>query len=125
MPREYGRNRRVADLIQRELAMLLERERSGKDAAMLTISKVDVSPDLKNAKIYVTSLDEVANESSLIKELNHNSPAFRHHLANSLKLRGVPSIKFFYDHNLERANRVTSLLDQISQEDAAPDDQSH
>ena len=56
MPREYGRNRRVADLVQRELAVCIQREMSDTALKFITVSDVDVSPDLVNARVYVTSL---------------------------------------------------------------------
>ncbi len=117
MAKEFGRNRRVADLIQRELANLLERDRDGSESGMLTISRVDVSPDLKNAKVFVTCFGGDNSKIDLVAELTENAWHFRQHLAHSLKLRGVPKLKFIYDSNLERANRVTALIDGFKHEE--------
>ena len=58
MPREFGRNQRVAGFIKQELATLIQRAFPLNDYGMITVTEVDVSPDLKNAKIYVTTLGD-------------------------------------------------------------------
>lgn len=117
MAKEFGRNRRVADLIQRELANLMERERDDSEFSLLTISNVDVSPDLKNAKVFVTCLAGENKDTEPVSALSEKAWHFRQHLARSLNMRGVPKLKFIYDHNLERANRVTALIDSLKSEE--------
>lgn len=120
MPKEYGRNARVADLIQRELAGLMERDRMDNSSALVTISNVDVSPDLKNAKVFVTCLDSESNKE-LLAELKENAGHYRHHLSKQLNMRGVPKLSFVYDHALEKANRLTAIIDTLSNEDSNKD----
>lgn len=122
MPREYGRNRRVADLVQRELAVLLQRERSGSGGSLLTVSGADVSPDLAQARIYVTTLGADADQQRLVRELNQQAGHYRHALARNLKLRSVPRLTFVYDHSVERGARLSSLIDSLHADpDAAAD----
>ncbi len=116
MPKEFARSTRVADLIQRELAGLMERDRDGSETGLITISNVDVSPDLKNAKIYVTRLGEDP-ATDFMKDLSDNAGHYRHHLAKQLNMRGVPKLHFVYDHKLERANRLTALIDSLSNDE--------
>ena len=70
MAREFGRNQRVADLLQREVALLLQKEVSIKEAGLITISFVDVSPDLRNASIYFTCLQPTCTEEAIVDLLN-------------------------------------------------------
>lgn len=117
MPRDYPRSRRVGDLIQRELAQIIQRESLGQPheqaARLITVAKADVSPDLANAKIYVTSLDESVDRKSLLKGLNDQAGHYRHCLAQVLTMRGVPRLKFVYDESQERGARLTRLIDSL------------
>lgn len=113
MPREFPRHRRVAELIQHEIAVLIQRDFSDPGAALITVSSVDVSPDLRNAKIFVTALGDAAQRPKLIKHLNEQAGHFRHGLGEVLRLRTVPHLKFAYDETLERGNRISELLDSV------------
>lgn len=113
MPREFPRHRRVAELIQHEIAVLIQRDFSDPGAALITVSSVDVSPDLRNAKVFVTALGDASQRSQLIKHLNQQAGHFRHCLSEVLRLRTVPHLKFAYDETLERGNRINELLDSV------------
>ena len=114
MPRQYGRNRRVADLIQREMAGLLQREMTDPQLGLITVSAVDVSPDLKNAKIYVTAMGGDHEPEKLIRTLNEMNRHYRHELARVLILRSVPSLRFEYDESIQRGKRLSDLIDSLS-----------
>lgn len=113
MPREFGRNKRVADLVQRELAGMIQREQDVPGLQLVTVSAVDISPDLSNAKIFVTSLEQSADRSRLIDTLNGLAGHFRHLLSKKLSLRIVPKLKFVYDHSVERGTYMSALIDSL------------
>jgi len=117
MPRDYPRNRRVSDLIQRELAQIIQHESLGKpheqSVRLITVAKADVSPDLANAKIYVTTLDESVDRATLVKGLNDQAGHYRHCLAQVLTMRSVPRLKFIYDEAQERGARLSRLIDSL------------
>jgi ribosome-binding factor A len=113
MARQYGRNRRVADLIQRELAVLVQRELVDSHLGLVTISAVDVSPDLKNARIYVTCLGEGQTPENLIHVLDELSGHYRHEMARTLSLRSVPRLKFVYDESIQRGKHLSDLIDSL------------
>ncbi len=117
MAKEYSRNRRVGDLVQRELAVLVQRYTSDKNMGIVTISATDVSPDLKNAKIFVTCLGNKIDKDLIITALNENAGQFRHALSKLLVLRVTPKLCFKFDHALERANKMTSLIDSLHLDD--------
>lgn len=116
MPKEFSRSKRVGELIQRELAGLIQRQLHETSLGMVTISTTDVSPDLKNATIYVTCLGNTANTDQVIAILNEHIGQFRHVLSKLLTMRSVPRIRFEYDHALERANKLTALIDSLHAE---------
>ncbi|MBI2994881.1 MAG: 30S ribosome-binding factor RbfA [Gammaproteobacteria bacterium] len=114
MPREYGRNRRVADLVQREVADLVQRELDQQRTGMITISEVDVSPDLSIAKIYFSCLDPATDRRPLVNELNNLAGHFRHVLGRRLRMRTVPRLQFVFDQSVERGSRLSSLIDSLN-----------
>jgi ribosome-binding factor A len=113
-----GSNRklRVAEGIKRAVSDVLNND---KVLAHLTadqsytITKVDVSPDLRNIKIYVVPFG-AANSDDYILILNNNAALVRKFLLAKLDLRHAPVLKFIYDHSFDDAKRINSLLDQIS-----------
>ena len=114
MPKEFGRNRRVAQFIKEELAVFIQREFPMNQYGMITLTNVDVSPDLKNATIYMTSLGSDNSRENLVSELNEQAGHFRHELSHIMTTRGVPSLRFKYDESIERAQRLTDIINSVS-----------
>lgn len=113
MQRQYGRNQRVADLIQRELAPLFQRDLRNPEFGLVTISRVDLSPDLSNARVFLTKIGGTLNQDSLITNINHQAGHFRHELAGKLRLRSVPKLHFTYDSAIEKGERLYSLITSL------------
>ncbi len=109
MARDYPRRYRVADQLQRELGELLRGVKDPRVSGMVTISGVDVSPDLRNARIYVTILDH-ADPASVIEGLNAARGYLRGRLASRLELRVAPELRFHHDTTPDDADRVERLL---------------
>lgn len=128
MPRDYPRSRRVGDQIQRELAQIIQHESlmpaEQLAASLITVAKVDLSPDLSYAKVYVTSLDEQVDRTTLLKSLNEQAPHFRYCLSKLLTTRGVPRLKFVYDEAQERGARLSHLIDSLHVNDDTDGDAS-
>ncbi|MEQ8289209.1 MAG: 30S ribosome-binding factor RbfA [Gammaproteobacteria bacterium] len=110
MPREFGRNQRVAGFIKQELAILIQRAFPLNDYGMITVTEVDVSPDLKNAKIFVTTLGDKLSADELVAALNEESGSLRHDLSQVLTSRGVPVLTFLYDKSIARAQRIDEII---------------
>lgn len=109
MPREYPRRYRVADQVQRELGDLLRGVKDPRVRGLVTVSGVDVSPDLKHAKVFVTVLEHDTPQDSVVA-LNHAASYLRSELGRRLNLRVVPRLVFHYDASLDQADRVQRLL---------------
>ena len=135
MPKEFGRHQRVAQFIKEELSVLVQREFPLNQYGMITLTNVDVSPDLGSATIYVTVLnadssDSDSDESSmssstqakekLVAELNEKKGLFRQEISHMLTSRGVPTLRFKYDESIERAQRLTDIINSVSQSDDEP-----
>lgn len=118
MPREFGRNRRIADQVQREVAAMVQAELNPGKYGLVTISGADVSPDLKQAKVYFTCFGGQLTPIELEKHLNLMAPHFRHLLATTLTTRSVPQLHFRFDESVERGSRINSLLGAMKRDDA-------
>ncbi|MBI3897922.1 MAG: 30S ribosome-binding factor RbfA [Gammaproteobacteria bacterium] len=115
--KESNRPRRVAELIKRELAMLIPRELDDVRTHQATLTHVDVSPDLKNARVYFTLLAGTAGEKPVTDALNRAAAHLRHKLAGRLSLRIAPTIRFYFDESIERGDRLTQLINKAIKDD--------
>lgn len=105
-----GRPEKLGDLIQRELSDLLRRELRDPRVGMVTITGVDVSPDLSHAKIFFTTLSE-AHVGEATEGLQRAAGFLRSQLARRIKLYSTPELRFVYDESVERGDRLSRLID--------------
>ena len=84
------------------------------DSKNLTIVDVTLSPDLKNARIFVIT-NSVSEHQLLIDQLNKKSKLIQKKIASSLNLKFTPKIKFFFDNSFEYSNKINSILETIKQ----------
>ena len=81
-------------------------------AADVTVNGVDVSPDLKNAKIYVMSLNRRALDD-ILPALNDNHAYFQKEINAKLNIKFTPKVRFFEDETFAEAQRIEELLNSI------------
>ena len=119
MAKEYSRTQRVADQMQRELAQLVHREVRDPRIGMVTLTAVEVSRDLAQAKVYLTLMGEATEEdiSQNLSALKDAAGFLRVQLGRSMKLRSVPQLHFHYDESVRRGVHLSSLIDRAVQED--------
>ena len=108
--REYPRSYRVADCIQREMALLIRCELSDPRVGTVTVLSVTVSRDLGHAEVLVVT-PEGHDAVAIVGVLNQAVGFLRMRLSERLKMRHLPKIHFQYDYNFERAMRITALID--------------
>jgi len=114
MPKEFGRSQRVASQMQKELALILQRDVHDPRVGFVTVNEVVLSKDLAVAKIYITVLnsDEQAKKNN-VAALNEISPFIRHELAKRMRLRHISDLHFYYDHSFDTGMRVSELLQEL------------
>ncbi len=131
-----ARAQRVADQIQREIAVLIQLEVNDPRVGMVSVTGVDVSNDLAHARIYVTVMNTLTSDSEHnketlaepgaldqleieenIKALSKAAGYLRTLLAKRLRLRSVPKLQFRYDGSIERGQRLSSLIDNALEAD--------
>jgi ribosome-binding factor A len=112
MHKDSNRPARVAELIKRELAGLIARELHDEGVRGVTLTDAEVSPDLKNARIYFSVLGGKADAPAVTRALNHAAGFLRHELMKRVTLRTVPELRFHFDESLERGARIDRLIDE-------------
>ncbi|MGO2131586.1 MAG: 30S ribosome-binding factor RbfA [Halomonas sp.] len=117
--REFKRTDRVADQLQKELAVLIQREIKDPRLGMVTVSGVEVSRDLGYADVHVTLLGDT--DAERVKEnlgvLKRAAGFLRSKVAQRVKLRHVPELRFHFDESVVRGQRLSSLIDEAVAED--------
>ncbi|MBF2761272.1 MAG: 30S ribosome-binding factor RbfA [Ectothiorhodospiraceae bacterium AqS1] len=108
--REYSRSVRVAEQIQREIALLLAHEVADPRIGEVTVSGVDLSPDMRRARVLITPGRSTDGDAAAVA-LNRAAGFLRSRLGARLRLRYLPRLEFAHDLTLERALRIDSLLE--------------
>jgi ribosome-binding factor A len=113
MAREFARTDRVSQEIQKEVAMIIQREVKDPRLGMVTVNAVEVTRDLAYAKIFVTFFTlEGQNVDESTDILNEASSYIRTLLAKRIKARIMPELRFVYDNSMVEGVRMTSLVDK-------------
>ena len=113
MPKKSsGRPQKLGDQIQRELSDLLQREVRDPRVGMVTLTAVDVSPDLSHAKVFFTIL-ETEKIAETTQGLQRAAGFLRSQLARRIKLYTTPELRFAYDESVERGDHLSRLIDSV------------
>lgn len=111
MARNPSRAGRIADQIQRDLAVLIRSEVKDPRIGMVTLTGVEVSNDYHHAKVFFTTLGDAAVLAKAQLGLDKASGFLRSQLAKGLGLRIVPELHFVHDESVERGARLSKLID--------------
>lgn len=110
------RLRRVAELLKRELGILFVREIQF-PVPIVTISAVDVTPDLKNAHVHVSAIADRYQREEVIEILEERRITLQTALAKRVVLKHTPHLHFRFDDSIERGTRVLGILDKLGLDD--------
>ncbi len=112
------RTLRVNELLQRELSDIL-RKRYKDEALAITITGVQVSPDLHEGKVFIAVTGDEEDEIKCLRWLKHHSKDFRFELGRRVVLKNMPHFTYAMDTSTARGNRILSVLDEIAEQDKA------
>ena len=113
---------RVADQIRGELASLLAREVHDPGIGFVTLTRVRVSPDLQQARVYYTALGDDQSRQNTARALARASGFLRRQIGARLRLKRTPELAFHYDESIAGQDRIEQLLGEIHAQPAPPDD---
>ena len=107
----------INDMLRSELAeLLLEEINDPRMHGLVTVTRVDVSPDLRNARAYISVLGTGDDRRSTMEALSSARPFLRREIGKRVKLRYIPNIRFVSDTSMEEAQVMTDLMRQTAAE---------
>ena len=113
---------RVADQIRGELGQLLARAVHDPGIGFVTITRVQVTPDLQHARVYYTALGDDRTRRNSERALHRAIPFLRRQIGSRLRLRRVPELEFLYDESIAGQDRIEQLLQELHAAETPPHD---
>lgn len=118
------KNTRINSEVQRELSEIIRGEvKDPRIHPMTTVVSVEVTPDLKFCKVYISVLGSEEAEKDTIKGLTSAAPFIRKELARRINLRNTPEITFILDQSIEYGVKMTRLIDEVTADLADREDE--
>ena len=113
------RSERVASLIKEEVSLLVQRNFSMQEYGLMTITDVQMSPDLRNARIFVSIFGDAARKEKSLTLLEEQKGFIRAELGHAIRLKFTPSISFELDETLDQAMKIEGIINKIHKEGSA------
>ena len=108
---------RFNSLLRQEISDLLHRQvRDPRLGSFISITAVEISPDLSFAKVFVSQFGTEEEKQATINALNAAAGFFRHELGERMKARRIPDLSFRIDDKIEKAAQVLSIMDHLNTE---------
>jgi ribosome-binding factor A len=115
-----SRTARVADQIRGEIASMIAREVHDPGIGFVTITRVTVTPDLQQARVYYTALGDDKARRNSGRALDRAAGFLRRQIGSRLRLKRTPEIEFHYDESIAGQDRIEQLLNDIHAAERAP-----
>ncbi len=111
------KNTRINGEVQRELSNIISREiKDPRINPMTTVVSVEVAPDLKHCKAYISVLGDEESQKATIEGLRSASGYIKSLLAKSINLRNTPDIAFVLDQSIEYGVNMSKLIDDVNKD---------
>jgi ribosome-binding factor A len=111
------RTLKVNELLRQEISVVLQREiRDPRLHALITVTKVESAPDLREAKVYISVMGDAAKKAEALEGLSSAKGYLRRSVGEVLPLRHVPSLSFVLDESLEKGEVVFQVMNRLAEE---------
>ena len=111
------RTDRVASLIKEEVGMFLTREYRDPSYGFITVMDVQMTPDLRIAKIYVSILGDEKKRTATFEMLEEQKSQIRSFIGSVIRLKFTPAIQIYLDDTLDRVDKINKLIKQAHAND--------
>jgi ribosome-binding factor A len=111
-----SRPERVADQIRGELALLLAREVHDPGIGFVTLTRVQVTPDLQQARVFYTALGDDEARRKSARAIQRAAPFLRRQIGSRLRLKRTPELSFIYDDAIAGQDRIERILSELHDE---------
>lgn len=117
MKKRSVKNTRINEEVMRELSNIIRNEvKDPRISPLTSVVSVEVAPDLKTAKAYISVLGDEEEQIKTKEGLDSSAGFIRHKLATNINLRNTPEIKFYIDQSIEYGVRMSHLIDEVNKE---------
>jgi ribosome-binding factor A len=111
------RTEQVAEAIKEDVSILIQREIKDPRLGFVTVTRVEVTPDLKLAKVFFSTIGDEEVRKQSLKVLKGAAGFLRRELSHQLTLRYTPELYFYFDAALEQGEKIQRLMLEIEQEE--------
>ena len=112
------RMEKVSSLIKEEISTIFAREFSGSSVGFITVTEVQMTPDLKTARIYLSIFGSEELKEKTLASLEVHKKHIRQIIGSHMSLKFTPTIEFFLDDTIELVSKIETILKKIHEEDA-------
>ena len=129
--RPSRRPQRLGQQIQHEISLILSRNMKDRRVGFVTVTGVDLSPDYRHARVFVSALGSEKEKEESLEALNRATGWIRRELGQRIRMKFLPEIAFREDSSREYGDRIDQLLEEIHQgedsvaEDTGPNDDAN
>lgn len=114
MRKNSNKNNRINAEVQKALSTIIRDEVKDPRVSILTsVTDAEVAPDLKTAKIYISTFDKKIPVEDTVAALNKAAGFIRHALSQAVNLRSTPELKFIADHSIEYGIEMSAKIDAV------------
>lgn len=111
------RLQRVAEVIRETAARVIVQDLADPRIRFVTVTRAEVSPDLQNARVFVSVLGSDADRRTTMRALDRAARIVRHACGDALKVRRTPEIQFCFDESIERSAHISELIREARRTD--------
>ena len=114
---------RVCEVLKREIGVIIRRELEFENT-LVTVSDVDITPDLKQAHIFISALGSPAGRRKAMEALENHRVMFQTELSRRVQMKHTPHLNFRLDDANERGTRVIDIMDELGLKEELPNDEN-
>ena len=114
---------RVCEVLKREIGVIIRRELEFENT-LVTVSDVDITPDLKQAHIFISALGTPAGRRKAMEALENHRVMFQTELSRRVQMKHTPHLNFRLDQAIERGTRVIDIMDELGLKEELPNEEN-
>ena len=115
------RTLRVSELLRQEISLVLQRQiRDPRLRSLISVTKVETSPDLREAKVFVSVMGDPSKKEAALQGLTSATGYLKRAIGDALPLRHVPRLTFALDDSLEKGEEVFRVMNQLAEQQPSP-----
>ena len=108
---------RVNEMLKHELGEIIRREFNLADTGLISVNTVEVSADLRTAKVFISVLGKPDQQKRALRLVREKRPLIQSEIGRNIVLKYTPTLTFIMDDTIENGNRILKILDELEQAD--------